>query len=176
MLLGCRNVVALSRCAAVFSRLVPSLKVASLPNPGRQDEALANALLVLGCPPRFRRVAPSRRRLEASRSGGPVQTQEPHHDPMTRADDRDMQWQRLAPRTQEASGTAVAGLAKYSGCAPDQMTQHWTCPLHRARHHEWADLAPREQGVSVASGASPVPATHRLWGFLGARHGGDRPR
>src|SRR5712691_13019182 len=51
------------------------------------DEALANALLVLGCPPRFRRVAPSRRRLEASRAGGPVQTQEPHHDPMTRADD-----------------------------------------------------------------------------------------
>src|SRR6266852_3421898 len=35
---------------------------------------------------------------------------------------RDMQLQRLAPRTQEAYIAAVAGLAKVYGCAPDQLS------------------------------------------------------
>ena len=35
---------------------------------------------------------------------------------------RDMQLQRLAPRTQEASIAAVAGLAKFYGCSPDQLS------------------------------------------------------
>ena len=35
---------------------------------------------------------------------------------------RDMQLQRLAPRTQEASSAAVAGLATFYGCAPDQLS------------------------------------------------------
>jgi hypothetical protein len=34
---------------------------------------------------------------------------------------RDMQLQRLAPRTQEAYIAAVAGLAKFYGCSPDQL-------------------------------------------------------
>lgn len=35
---------------------------------------------------------------------------------------RDMQLQRLAPRTQEAYVAAVAGLAKFYGCTPDQLS------------------------------------------------------
>ena len=35
---------------------------------------------------------------------------------------RDMQLQRLAPKIQQASVTAVAGLAKFYGCAPDQLS------------------------------------------------------
>src|SRR5262245_44542360 len=35
---------------------------------------------------------------------------------------RDMPWQRLAPKTPKAYVTAVAGLAKFSGCAPDQLS------------------------------------------------------
>ena len=35
---------------------------------------------------------------------------------------RDMQVQRLAPRTQEASIAAVAGLAQFSGCSPDHLS------------------------------------------------------
>ena len=34
---------------------------------------------------------------------------------------RDMQGQRLAPRTQEAYIAAVAGLATFYGCSPDQL-------------------------------------------------------
>ena len=44
---------------------------------------------------------------------------------------RDMQLQRLAPRTQEASVAAVAGLAKFSGCAPDHLSpDHIRSYLH----------------------------------------------
>jgi integrase/recombinase XerD len=35
---------------------------------------------------------------------------------------RDMQLQRLAPKTQKAYIAAVAGLAKFYGCAPDQLS------------------------------------------------------
>jgi integrase/recombinase XerD len=35
---------------------------------------------------------------------------------------RDMQLQRLAPRTQEAYVAAVAGLAKFYGCAPARLS------------------------------------------------------
>jgi len=35
---------------------------------------------------------------------------------------RDMQLQRLAPRTQEASVAAVARLATFYHCAPDQLS------------------------------------------------------
>ena len=35
---------------------------------------------------------------------------------------RDMQLQRLAPKTQKAYVTAVAGLAKFYGCAPDHLS------------------------------------------------------
>jgi len=35
---------------------------------------------------------------------------------------RDMQVQRLAPRTQEASVTAVAGIATFSHCSPDRLS------------------------------------------------------
>jgi integrase/recombinase XerD len=35
---------------------------------------------------------------------------------------RDMQLQRLAPKTPKAYVTAVAGLAKFYGCAPDQLS------------------------------------------------------
>jgi hypothetical protein len=35
---------------------------------------------------------------------------------------RDMQLQRLAPRTQAAYIAAVAGLAKFYGCSPDQLS------------------------------------------------------
>jgi hypothetical protein len=34
---------------------------------------------------------------------------------------RDMQLQRLAPRPQAAYLAAVAGLAKFYGCSPDQL-------------------------------------------------------
>jgi hypothetical protein len=34
----------------------------------------------------------------------------------------DMELQRLAPRTQEASIAAVAGLAKFYGCSPAQLS------------------------------------------------------
>jgi hypothetical protein len=33
----------------------------------------------------------------------------------------DRQWQRRAPRTQAASIAAVAGLAKFYGCSPEQL-------------------------------------------------------
>ena len=51
------------------------------------DDALSIALLGCGCPHRFRRVAPSRRLLEASLSVCPWQTPERHADPMTHHDD-----------------------------------------------------------------------------------------
>ena len=35
---------------------------------------------------------------------------------------QDMEWQRLAPRTQAAYIAAVAGLAPFSGCAPDHLS------------------------------------------------------
>src|SRR5438093_3794435 len=34
----------------------------------------------------------------------------------------DMEWQRLAPRTQEASSAAVARLAKFYGCSPAPLS------------------------------------------------------
>jgi len=34
----------------------------------------------------------------------------------------EMQWQRLAPKTQKASVTAVAGLAKFYDCSPDRLS------------------------------------------------------
>ena len=33
----------------------------------------------------------------------------------------DMQLQRLAPKTQQASSAAVASLAKFYGCSPDHL-------------------------------------------------------
>jgi len=43
----------------------------------------------------------------------------------------DMQLQRLAPKTQNASMAAVAGLAKFSGGAPDQLSpDHIRSYLH----------------------------------------------
>jgi hypothetical protein len=44
----------------------------------------------------------------------------------------DMQWQRLAPKTQQASSAAVAGLAKFSGCAPDQLSPN---QMRSSLHH-----------------------------------------
>ena len=35
---------------------------------------------------------------------------------------RDMELQRLAPTSQQAAIAAVAGLAKFSGCAPDHLS------------------------------------------------------
>jgi hypothetical protein len=35
---------------------------------------------------------------------------------------QDMPLQRLAPKTQHASIAAVAGLTKFSGCAPDHLS------------------------------------------------------
>ena len=41
------------------------------------------------------------------------------------------QWQRLAPKTQKASVTAVAGLAKFYDCAPDRLSPEHIRPyLH----------------------------------------------
>ena len=45
---------------------------------------------------------------------------------------RDMQLQRLAPRTQEAYIAAVAGLTKFYGCAPDQLSPN---QIHSYLHH-----------------------------------------
>src|SRR5262245_5158789 len=43
----------------------------------------------------------------------------------------DMQWQRLAPKTQKASLAAVAGLAKFYGCSPAQLSpDHIRSYLH----------------------------------------------
>ena len=44
----------------------------------------------------------------------------------------DMPLQRLAPRTQAASIAAVAGLAKCSGCSPDQRSPD---QMRSSRHH-----------------------------------------
>jgi len=45
---------------------------------------------------------------------------------------RDMQLQRLAPRTQEAYVTAVAGLAKFSQRSPDQLSPE---QMRTSLHH-----------------------------------------
>ena len=54
---------------------------------------------------------------------------------------RDMQLQRLAPKTQKASIAAVAGLATFSGCAPDQLSpDQIRASLHHVlveRHLAW---------------------------------------
>src|SRR5262249_61272738 len=56
------------------------------------------------------------------------------------------------------------------------MTEPWTRRLCIFSYHEWTGLAPRGQCASAASGAASVPGTLLLWGYLGARHGGGRPR
>jgi site-specific recombinase XerD len=55
---------------------------------------------------------------------------------------RDMPLQRLAPRTQEAYSAAVAGPAKFYGCAPDplrpdQIRAYWHHLLVE-RHRAWS--------------------------------------
>ena len=45
---------------------------------------------------------------------------------------RDMQLQRLAPRTQEAYMAAVEGLAKFYHCAPDRLRPE---QIHTSLHH-----------------------------------------
>jgi hypothetical protein len=56
------------------------------------------------------------------------------------------------------------------------MTEPWTRRLRLFSYHAWTSLAPRGQCASAASGAAFVPATCLLWGYLGARHRGGRPR
>lgn len=55
---------------------------------------------------------------------------------------RDMQLQRLAPKTQKAYIAAVAGLAKFSGCSPDQLSSdQLRAYLHHVlveRHLTWS--------------------------------------
>src|SRR5438128_12506078 len=55
---------------------------------------------------------------------------------------RDMQLQRLAPRTQEACIAAVAGLAKFYGCSPDHLSpDQIRAYLHHVlveRHLAWS--------------------------------------
>src|SRR5215831_9642246 len=57
------------------------------PSQAEIDNTLAAALLICGCPSLVRRVAPSRRLLEASLSVCPWHAEEPYHDPITRQDD-----------------------------------------------------------------------------------------
>lgn len=55
---------------------------------------------------------------------------------------RDMQLQRFAPKTQKAYIAAVAGLAKFSGCSPDQLSpDQLRAYLHHVlveRHLAWS--------------------------------------
>ena len=44
----------------------------------------------------------------------------------------DMQWQRLAPKTQKASVTAVAGLATFYECSPDRLSPE---QIRTSLHH-----------------------------------------
>jgi len=54
---------------------------------------------------------------------------------------RQRQLQRLAPKTQDASVAAVAGLAKFSWCSPDQLSPEQSrTSLHHLlveRHLAW---------------------------------------
>ena len=45
---------------------------------------------------------------------------------------RDMQWQRLAPKTPKAYVTAVAGLAQFYHCSPDRFSPE---QMHTSLHH-----------------------------------------
>ena len=81
-----------------------------------------------------------------------------------------MQRERLAPKTQEASVAAVAGLATSSGCSPDQLrpeqlrpSRH---PLLVARQLAWSACQQVAWGLRFFSpktlGWAPSNATSRL--------------
>jgi integrase/recombinase XerD len=77
---------------------------------------------------------------------------------------RDMQWQRLAPKTQKASSAAVAGLAKFSGCSPDQLSPD---QLRTSLHHILVErhLAWRSWN-QIACGLKFFSVTTRGWDAL----------
>jgi integrase/recombinase XerD len=63
----------------------------------------------------------------------------------------DRQWQRLAPKTQKASVTAVAGLAKFYECSPDRLSpEHIRTYLHHLlveRRLAWSSCHPAAAGL-----------------------------
>jgi site-specific recombinase XerD len=71
---------------------------------------------------------------------------------------RDMELQRLAPRTQEASIAAVAGLAKFSGRSPDQLhPDQIRAYLHHLlveRHRAWSSCNQVACGRKFFSGTT----------------------
>ena len=66
---------------------------------------------------------------------------------------RDMPLQRLAPKTQKASVTAVAGLAKFSQCSPDRLRPEQMRPyLHHLlveRRLAWSSCHQAAAGLQV---------------------------
>ena len=64
---------------------------------------------------------------------------------------RDMQLQRLAPQTQKAYVTAVAGLAKFYQCAPDRLNpEQIRAYLHHLlveRHLAWSSCNQAAAGL-----------------------------
>ena len=108
---------------------------------------------------------------------------------------RDMQLQRLAPRTQEASITAVVGLTTFDRCAPDRLNPEqihtYLHPLLVERHLAWSSCHqvacglqffstrtlgwdPLQRNLPPRTGQSPLPHVlspeelQRL--FTSARH------
>ena len=66
-----------------------------------------------------------------------------------------MAWQRLAPKTHVASGTAVASLAKCSQCSPDRLSpKHMRTSLHHLlveRRLAWSSCHQAAAGLQFFS-------------------------
>src|SRR5215475_10088695 len=71
---------------------------------------------------------------------------------------RDMPLQRLAPKTQKASIAAGAGLAKFYGCAPEQLSpdqiRSYLHPLLVARRLAWRSCHQVAGGLKFFSGTT----------------------